>query len=1116
MNWRLKIMICISVLFFQLGITRSQLANRVHDQFRFKYITVDQELTNNMVISICQDGYGFIWFGSSSGLNRFDGYGLTNYFHDDNDSTTIPGNRIEIIFCDSGKKLWIGSHQGLCLYNYDNNSFVQFKHSSFPEGLGRINDMTEDKSGFLWMASWNGLIMYNPHNNTIQQYLHNTDDPFSLPHNNLTNIIMDKDDNPWIATYNQGIAKFDRKSGKFTRYGNNPDDPASISEDRIETIYRGQNGNLWFGTYNNGLNLYDPYTSGFKRYYPDYSVAGSGRVRAIFEDKKGNFWIGTQTGLYLFNRETNSFFRYAYTDHPFSTLSHNSIQCALIDNNEGLWLGTFAGGVSYTNLNPSGITLYEYSNLKSAYFLNDKSVYCFAEDAKGNIWIGTEQGGLNYLDRRTGLFTYYIPVPGDNKSLKSANIKDIKFDTNDNLWIATNQGGLSYFSTATKQFTNYLNDPDDATSIASNNVYDLYLEDNGNLWIGTLKGICLKTPDDKGFIRLALDPNTEGADSVESFGYIETLVPDKKGILWGAGPGIPGILQVNPETRLLTVIHNIKSLILPAFSEIHCDTRGYLWFGIGDNSLIRLDPDDLNYTVIGPDAGFPEINITAILDDPEGNLWISSNNGLFCFFNLVTDQDTIQYKRYSRYEGLQSRQFILNSKMANREGELFFGGVNGFNSFIPSEVKENPYTPRLVFTDFKVNNKSVKVNEIVGGKRLLKKSILETKEIKINHRIKTFAIVFSGLHYVAPEQNRYAYKLEGFDDWTYVDASGRFASYSNLSPGKYVFMVKASNNSGIWNEEPISLAINVSPPFWRTIWFYLLIMVILAALIMYFIQWREKRLKEDKLILENKIREGEEELQTRKSEIEKQQKMLADKEKAEYEIRWYNEGMAKFSVILSKEKNNLNDLCRDFISNLTSYIEALLGGIYIVNNNDRDNVYLELEAGNVFDKEKHEHGKILPGEGLVGACFKSKEIVEITDVPDNYVKISSGLGEQKPSYLILLPVKYNVDIEGVIEIASFKKIEPYKIHFIEKLAEMLVPIVSSFKANTLIKDMFVRTQEQSEELQAQEEEMRQNMEEMRATQEENERIKEGLEQQIERLKQENQKLQSKSIRGKKH
>ena len=1091
-----------------------QLTERIHDQLRFKHITIDDGLSNSRVISICQDSYGFIWFGSIYGLNKYDGYELTCFYHNDNDSLSLPHDRVEAVYCDSRKMLWIGTYSGLARFNYDNNSFVQFKHPSFPDGVGRVQDIAEDDSGALWLCTWgNGLIRYDVKNNTIRNWKYDPGNPNSIPDNTLTNIVFDQQHNIWMSTYDKGVVLMEKSTGKFTLFLNDPDNPASISEDRVESMYTDSKGFLWFGTYNNGLNQYDPISQTFNRYDPDSMLKGSGRVRAIFEDKKGNRWIGTQTGLYLFNLESGSFYRYAYTEHPFSTLSHNSIQCALIDNHEGLWLGTFAGGVSYTNMNSSGITLYEYSNLKSPYFLNDRNVYCFAEDAEGNIWVGTEHGGLNFLNRKTGLFTYFLPTPGERYSLLSDNIKEIKIDRNNNLWIATNAGGLNYYNTAKKQFTHFLYDPKDPNSLPSNDVYALNIDDHDNLWVGTRNGLCVKSPDDEGFLRINLPENIE---RTENMGLIEVIVRDHNGSLWGAGPGIPGILKLDPVTRDLVLISTIDSLSIGSFNEIHCDYRGFLWLGLNNNTLVRLSPDSMTYTQFGPAMGFPKIIVMAILDDNEGNLWVSSNDGLYCFYNLVYRQDSLQYKRFSRFEGLQSRQFIANSKMVSREGELFFGGVNGFNSFFPARVKENPYPPQLVFTDFRVNNKSVKVNEVVGGKRILKKSILETREIKINHRIKTFTIGFAGLHYVAPEQNRYAYKLEGFDDWNYVDASGRLAGYSNLPPGKYVFMVKASNNSGVWNEKPISLKINVKPPFWRTIWFYLLILVLLTALIATFITWREQRLKADKMILESKIREGEEELKARKDEIEKHQKMMADREKAEFEIRWFNDGLAKFSEILSKEKSNLNKLCHDLISNLTSYVEAIQGAIYILNNNDQENVFLELAAGDIGSVESREDKAILSGEGLVGACFKSKDIIEVRDVPDNYFKISSGLGSLKPGYLLLLPIKFDTDIEGVIELAAFKDIEPYKIHFIEKLAEMLVPIISSFKSNMLVEQMFARTREQSEELQAQEEELRQNMEEMRATQEESERIRLKLEHQVEELKQENLQLKAKHSGKKKH
>ena len=256
MNRYLKMILLGVVLFIPPVNSEGQSAVRIHEQLRFKYITVDQGLSHNMVITICQDSYGFIWYGTSNGLNKYDGYELTNYYHRDDDSTTLPGDRVEIVYCDSRKTLWIGTLNGLSTYNYSNNSFDLFRHGSFPGGLGRINDIDEDADGILWMASWNGLIMVDPQKNTIRQYTNQIGNPSSLPHNNLTNIVIDRDNNPWVSTYNQGIARFDRKTGTFHVYRNDPDDPESISEDRIESMYTDRNGNLWFGTYNQGTQSF--------------------------------------------------------------------------------------------------------------------------------------------------------------------------------------------------------------------------------------------------------------------------------------------------------------------------------------------------------------------------------------------------------------------------------------------------------------------------------------------------------------------------------------------------------------------------------------------------------------------------------------------------------------------------------------------------------------------------------------------------------------------------------------------------------------------------------------------------------------------------------------------
>jgi ligand-binding sensor domain-containing protein len=898
----------------------------------------------------------------------------------------------------------------------------------------------------------------------------------------------------------------DRAENSFSIYINDPFDSTSLNDNRIETMYLDSNGEIWLGAYDNGLNRFDAGTKSFNRYYPDRSVTGSGRIRAIFEDNSGNFWLGTQAGLYLLNKVSGLSRRYAYADHPFSTLSHNSIQYALIDNQDGLWLGTFAGGVNYTNLNASGFTLYEFSHLSNPYFINDKNVYCFAEDLNGDLWIGTEHGGINHLARNTGIFAYIVPDPGSENTLLSDNIKEIVVDNQDNLWVGTNRGGLTYYDVANDKLVNYTHNPDDPSSILHNDIYAICLDSRDNLWIGTREGICMKPANETNFIPMEVS----GIEEISSdIGYIEKIVEDHSGGIWMSSPGISGIIHAEPMSESLLFIDRIDTIDITDINDLQLDADGSLWIGFENGNLLKYNTDSKESKIYTQKEGLPSASIVGILDDSRGNIWISSNNGIYCILDLMNDPDTIELKHYDKSNGLQSKQFILNSKMKSREGELFFGGISGFNSFFPEKVVENPYPPSVLFTNLRVNNKMVSVGEELYGRVILEEALTETKELTFHHKIKIFTIEFAGLHYMAPEKNQYAYIMEGYDEWTYVDATRRFATYSNLPPGKYVFKVKASNNSGKWVDEPISIAIRIKPPFWRTIWFFLIIGAVIVLITMAFIRWREQQLKHDKLILETKIKEGQDELNEKKSEVEKQQKLLEEKERSEKEIRFFNSGLAIFSEILSKEKEDIAQLAQHLISKLVEYVEAHIGGIFILNDNDKDNPVLELTGSYAYEKEIIAKKNLLTEEGQVGACFKSKETVIMDKLPDDYMKIKSGLGEVKPRFLALIPLKLDTEILGVIELASFHEIEKYKINFIEKLSENIFSVIANIRANKIVKEMYQQTQMQAEELQSQEEEMRQNMEEMMATQEETSRKEEVLQSEIKKLRDELATLKSK-------
>ena len=826
-------------------------------------------------------------------------------------------------------------------------------------------------------------------------------------------------------------------------------------------------GNIWIGHNNNGTSKYSYRTSKFTRYYPDPGLKEAGRVRGIIEDGQGNFWFGTQAGLYLFDRKTETFRRYAYADNPISTLSHNSIQVMMIDNQEGLWIGTFAGGVSYTNLNSSGIIKYEYSKIPSEYYLNDKSVYSLLFDKKENIWVGTENGGLNYLDRETGKFTYLIQGNGDENGTRSNNIKDMYIDENDLVWFGTYKGGMSYYNPRTNKFRHYEKRPEFPNGISDETVFIVYPDpiDNNLLWVGGADKLYKFNKTNETFTRIS--PETSGYINTPNISRIYGVAHNNDNIMAFATISYLIFLDRNSNTFFYQDKFNGNRIGHCDF--VFFDKYGYLWAGVDNSYLVRYNIQDNKYIVINDSLGLEPVQYFEGIDDDNGNIWLSSNNGLYKLEGIIDNVDTVKLKHYDK----------------SKSGEIAFGGINGFNSFWPDKVRPNPFKPNVIVSKLIIGGKEVKPGEKVFGKVILNKPIMETENVVFHYKIKLFTFHFNGFHFVAPENNQFRYKLEGYDeDWNVTGANVRSATYSNIPRGNYVFRVDASNNNGAWSEKPFSIEIKVTPPFWKTYWFYAIILIFLAFLVYLFIKWRERQLKHDRDILEEKLKKGQQEINNSKAEVARQAEELRQRDIAEKEQKWHNQGMIILGDVITKNKNNLKDLSKSFLSNLINYSEAHQGVIFSLNDDDDSNKFLEFLAGYALSKKKLNQKKIDIGEGLIGVCFKEKETMVVDDIPDGYTEVGSGVGAVVPKHIILFPLKMDEIVLGVIELSFINEIEEYKIRFIEKISEMFTSNLFSSKTNDKMKILLERSQQQAEEMQAQEEEMRQNMEEMQATQDE--------------------------------
>ena len=796
------------------------------DELRFNHLTIDDGLSNNTVSCILQDSKGFIWIGTHNGLSKYDGYEINVFNKDDNTLGSLSGDIIKCIYEDSKNNLWIGtSNNGLNLYDRSSNRFYSFSHDSLPETpliRNGINSIIEDKQGILLIGTDNGIDLFEPHSKRFTNYL--PYDPVNYPDNyNSINVVYeDSDQNLWLGTGRGGLCLFDRANKTFEKYLYDPKDNNSIGDNDIRSIHEDTEGNLWIGTYTGGLNLLNKNENKFNRFYPNPDVKESFTIKAILDDQRGNLWIGTRDGLYLFNKKTHRFIRYAHDPHNQSSLNHNNVQVISKDTKGDFWFGT-KGGINFLNITSIPFVHYR-ADVNNRKYLNQKVVWAIIEDHNGELWFGTEEGGLNRLNRQSGKFTYYLHDPDNPNTVSSNNINSIVEDRENNIWIGTYQGGLNQFNRKTNRFKSFKIDPDKSL-INQSSVQSLFIDRDGDLWIGA-----------SNLFRFNKKKNSISPIPLNMTGLypsIHTITQDSTGNIW-CGSQDGKIYCINKKPLTSEFYHIYVGNEISRINTITVDKENNLWIGSRGGGLFFFDPINkthLNYTI---DDGLASNWVTGILEDGKGKLWISTTKGLSKF-----DPDTKVFKNFYKENGLQGNLFS-RAYCKTRTGEMFFGGANGVTAFHPDRIISNSYIPPIVITDFKIFNKSV---EIGGNNSILTRDISETKNIDLSYKDAVFTFTFSALNFAISQQNKFAYLMEGFEtDWNYVDSRKRFATYTNLDPGRYTFRVKAANNDGLWNEEGTSIIINISPPFWQSWWFKIIIIVLISLIIMHLIRYqRQKR-----------------------------------------------------------------------------------------------------------------------------------------------------------------------------------------------------------------------------------------------------------------------------------
>jgi signal transduction histidine kinase/ligand-binding sensor domain-containing protein/serine phosphatase RsbU (regulator of sigma subunit) len=804
----------------------------------FKHITLADGLSQNSVVDICQDSTGFMWFATRDGLNRFDGYQFKIYRHNPLKTGTISDNYAIFLFEDRHKDLWIGTLDGgLNRFDRDTDIFTAFKNDPLnPRSLSdnSITSMCEDRNGTLWVGTKNGLNRFHREKGEFTRYTHDRTDGDSLTNNEITAICEDRYGLLWVGT-GDGLDTFLPDSGRFIHYKPEPSRTDSISHNYITTIYEDRTGTLWVGTAGGGLNRFDRQSWGFKHYVHTpgnpYSL-GNNYISDIYEDTSGILWVGTYEGISRFEREQGTFVRYIYDPTDPKSISNNRVNSIYEDRSGVLWFGTDGGGLNCFDRESRYFVHYTH-NAGNRNSINQKEVLSIYEDRSRGLWIGT-YGGLNRIDRKRRQFKVYTHNTANPFSLSHNRVNAIFEDRAGVLWVGTQEGGLNRFDRKMEKFSRYQHDETDSHSLGDNRVSTIYEDHLGVLWIGTFGGLNRLVKDKNQFISYAFPPDTPDYFKNNT---VMTIYEDRQGVLWIGTYG--GLHRLHRESGTFTrYTHNpddLQSLSHNRVLSIHEDRSGVMWIGTY-GGLNKFDRKNGRFKHFGVTDGLPNNLILGILEDAGGSLWMSTNKGISRF-----DPRNETFKNYDEDDGLQSNEFFARSYFQNDRGEMFFGGINGFNAFFPDQIMKNIYEPPVVITDFLLFNQPVPLQREKKDSPL-QKVIHATREITLSYRDNVITFEFSALHYANPKKNRYRYKLEGWDkDWLETDSKHRRATYTNLPAGEYTFRVQGSNKDGVWNEEGTSVRVTVLPPPWKTWWAYSLYLLLLAGLVFWFVQSQRRK-----------------------------------------------------------------------------------------------------------------------------------------------------------------------------------------------------------------------------------------------------------------------------------
>ncbi len=992
---------------------------------KFEEIGLEQGLSQSSVYAIAQDDKGYLWFATLDGLNKYDGYNFDVYRHDSKDTNSLSDNIVISLLNDSQGNLWVGTYSGgLCRYNKQKDNFDCFFADN---NYGDISNNTirvifQDSKGNIFIGTDKGLNLFNGTDDTfIKAKIYKKSS--ESPRNIKVRAIEEFDENILVLGTDESIFLYNKNDYTY-KVIPFPGD----AKHRVNQLLKDNSGKIWIAT-SEGMYYYDMTNMSIHGFIEEF-IEKDIKSLLLFNT---TLWIGTRAeGIWRYDMKTSVVKNFVADEFNPGTLCDNKILSMYKDRQGLLWIGTNGSGICKGSYKQEKfITYAPVYNSKNS--LNDRVVWTIHEDKDEILWVGTESGGLNKIDRNRNLYTHFTSSKDSSPVLPCNDIRCIHEEENV-LWLGTGSCGVVKFQKSGAILAHYNYSPSNKKGISDNNIRFIEKDINNNLWIGTDNGLNVLNLTTGKFKKYFYNPENPGSIS-DNMAW--SFCMDHKGDIWvgTCGGGLNKYIKTKDEFISYQTSKDEGSISNNLIRYIHEASDKTLWIATSEG-LNKFNREHETFSAYTVKDGLPNNLIYAILEDKKGSLWLSTNKGISKF-----NPKTIQFVNYDVKDGLQSNEFNQGAAFKSRSGQMFFGGINGFNAFFPSEIIEEKYTLPVVITDFFIFNQPANI----GNEEPIKKHISYAKSITLSYFQNMFSFEFSAMNYENPLKNKYAYKMKGFDkDW--IEAGNRnFATYTNLNPGKYVFKVKNVTNYKIGREPITQVNLHIKPPFWRTVYFYVILALVVIIAVFFYIRLRIYRLRKSQVQLENNVKERTEEINKQKEEIRQQLRYLESVNKElerlsvvaretdnaviitndKAELEWVNEGFermhgyslqefkAKVGKTLFEASGN-----KDIIKNINDCIRTKQSVVYLSENITKtgDKIFTQTTLTPIIDK----NGKLKKIIAIDSDYTKLKKAQqEIKNV-----KEAGAVSKAKSEFLATMSHEIRTPLNAVIGFVKLLEKEP--------------------------------------------------------------------------------------------